>query len=643
MPHALQGRFENLVCNKHLSAGLSPPGSDAFMIAPFLPVSQADLRSRGLRELDVVIVTGDAYVDHPAYGAAVIGRVLEAEGFTVGIIAQPDWRSIDDFQRLGRPRLFFGITAGNVDSMVANHTAARRRRRRDDYAPGGRPGLRPDRAVTVYANRLRQAFPGVPLVVGGIEASMRRLAHYDYWDDAVRRSVLVDSRADILVYGMGETPIVEIARRLSRGEQAAGLNHIRGTAVVRRDIGFLKEPLVLPSFEEAAADAKKFNEAFALIYGEQNPRTARPLAQKHGGRFVLCFPPVLPLSQSALDRIYELPFQRRWHPAYDREKVPGLETVRFSVITHRGCPGQCHFCSLYFHQGRMVQSRSARSVVREARRVAALPGFRGTITDMGGPTANLYAAACRKWPEQGFCAERRCLYPRPCKNLELHRDASLTLYRQVREVPGVQHAFIGSGLRFDLLTGPAAEPWLAEVCRHHISGRMKVAPEHMVGHVLELMGKPAPAVYEEFLEQLARVNRRLPKKCHLVNYFICGHPGTTLRDAFDLAQYLIRRGMQPEQVQDFTPLPLTVSGCMYYTGRHPLTGEKVYVPRTERERMMQRALVQYRNPANRDLIREALRELGAEHQGAKFFSRRGESGRRRPAQKRSTRKGGVHS
>jgi len=591
------------------------------MNTAFLPISQADLCSRGLAELDVIIVTGDAYVDHPAYGAAVIGRVLEAEGFTVGIISQPGWHDTKDFLRLGRPRLFFGVTSGNVDSMVANYSAGKRRRKLDDFSPGGRAGLRPDRAVTVYANRLREAFPGVPLVLGGIEASMRRLAHYDYWDNKVRRSVLVDSRGDILVYGMGEGQIVEIARKLARGEKPGDLNNIRGTAVIRKEIDFLKNPVMLPSFEETAADVKKFNDAFRLTYAEQNPVTARPLAQKHGDRHVVCFPPPAPLPQQKLDRIYELPYQRRWHPVYDRDKVPGLETVRFSLITHRGCAGQCNFCSLYFHQGRMVQSRSPQSIVREARRLAGLPEFKGTITDMGGPTANLYGAVCKKWMAAGYCGNRNCLAPRPCKNLELNLDKSLALYRAVAELPGVNHAFIGSGIRFDLLTDAAAQPWLEEVCRHHISGRMKVAPEHTVSHVLQLMGKPPVTVYEEFLKQFAKANKRLPQKCHLVNYFICGHPGTTLRDAFDLAQYLISRGMQPEQVQDFTPLPMTVSGCMYHTGCHPLTGEKVYVPRTGRERMMQRALVQYRNPANRDLIREALRELGVEHLGAKFFKK----------------------
>jgi uncharacterized radical SAM protein YgiQ len=589
------------------------------MASTFLPISKDDLRSRGLRELDVIIVTGDAYVDHPAYGAAVIGRVLEAEGFTVGIIAQPDWHGTKDFMRLGRPRLFFGITSGNVDSMVANYTAAKRRRKLDDYSPGGKAGLRPDRAVTVYANRLREAYPGVPLVLGGIEASMRRLAHYDYWDNKVRRSVLVDSRGDILVYGMGETQMIEIARRLAKGEQAGDLDTIRGTAVIRRDTGKLKNPLMLPSFEEAAADTTKFNEAFRLIYNEQNPLTARPLVQKHGERYVVCFAPPLPLPPQQLDRIYELQYQRRWHPVYDREKVPGFETVRFSLTTHRGCTGQCSFCSLYFHQGRMIQSRSPQSIVREARRLTRLPEFKGTITDMGGPTANLYGAACKKWPVEGYCSARSCLVPKPCKNLELNPEKSLALYRTVRELPGVNHAFIGSGIRFDLVTGPAAGPWLEEVCRHHISGRMKVAPEHTVAHVLQLMGKPPVTVYEEFLKQFTKANKKLPQKCYLVNYFICGHPGTTLRDAFDFAQYLISRGMQPEQVQDFTPLPMTLSGCMYYTGSHPITGEQVSVPRSERERRMQRALVQYRNPANSDLIREALRELGTEHLGAKFF------------------------
>jgi uncharacterized radical SAM protein YgiQ len=586
----------------------------------FLPISRSDLQRRGWDRLDVILITGDAYVDHPAYGVALIGRALEADGFRVGVIAQPDWRSTADFERLGRPRLFFGITSGNVDSMVANYTANKRPRRKDDYAPGGCVGMRPDRALIVYANRVRQAFKDVAIVIGGIEASMRRLAHYDYWDNRVRRSILFDARADMLVYGMGEGQVVAIARRMAAGEALDHLDGIPGTAVIRKDPSFVDAPVVIPSCEEVSDSQAQFSRAFERFYRQQNPHTARPVVQAHGDRCVVVYPPPLPLKSAELDAIYERGYRRTWHPQYDAAGgVPGLETVRHSLVTHRGCSGECNFCSLYFHQGRMVQSRSADSVVREARELAAGPAFRGTITDMGGPTANLYGADCPRWAKKGFCDDKRCLTPQTCASLDAGYGRSLPLYRRIRKLPGVKHAFIGSGFRHDLFSGPGAETCLAELCRHHVSGRMKVAPEHVSSPVLNAMGKPRLEAYNAFVEQFERVAGRLPSRRYLVNYFISAHPGSTLTDALELALYLIRRGMHPEQVQDFIPLPLTLSGAMYYTESDPFSGIPLYVAKTFRERKMQRALIQYRNPGSRKLILEALDLMDARHLAALFF------------------------
>ncbi|MCX5902414.1 MAG: YgiQ family radical SAM protein, partial [Proteobacteria bacterium] len=486
----------------------------------------------------------DAYVDHPSFGAAVIGRVLEHHGFRVGIIAQPDWRKTESFRILGRPRLFFGITSGNTDSMVANYTANKRPRKKDDYSPGGTTGLRPDRAVIVYANRVREAYKDVPIVLGGIEASMRRLAHYDYWDNAVRRSILVDARGDMLVYGMGETQVLEIARKLGAGARIESLDTIRGTVVIRKDSRFLPGSIAIPSYEEVKEKPDKFNEAVRAIYVQQNPFSAKPIVQRHGDRCVIHFPPPLPVSTEELDTIYELPYLRDSHPAYSSQGgVKALETVRFSLIAHRGCCGECSFCSLSLHQGRIVQSRSRESLVREARLLSERDDFRGTITDIGGPTANLYAASCRRWQEKGACENKSCLTPAICKNLKRNYNKSIELLRSIRELPGINHAFIGSGLRYDLLTDEGATEYLEELCSRHISGQMKVAPEHSVDRVLALMNKPPAREYEKFVKKMESLNRGREKKCYLVNYFISAHPGATLADALRLAQYFIQRGM----------------------------------------------------------------------------------------------------
>jgi uncharacterized radical SAM protein YgiQ len=585
----------------------------------FLAVDKSDLDKRGWKELDVIIVTGDAYVDHPSYGASVIGRVLEAEGFRVGIIAQPDWRSNDDFIKLGRPKLFFAITSGNVDSMVANYTANKRPRNQDVYSPGSKPGLRPDRALIVYANKLRQAYKDCPLVLGGLEASLRRLAHYDYWDNQIRRSVLVDAKADILVYGMGETQTIEIAKQLKSGRSIFSLNDIRGTVVVRKDLSFLKEYKLIPSFEEVVNDKNKYKLAFREIYRQMNPFSAEAIVQKHADRFVVQLPPAYPLSTQDFDRISELNYARSWHPDYNKSGgVKSFETVRFSIISHRGCCGECSYCSLYWHQGRIIQSRSEESILREVKKLCERKDFRGVITDVGGPTANLYKASCNLWQSKGCCSGRKCLAPSKCQNLKLGYDESLALYKKIAQIPKVKHVFISSGFRYDLLSDDYARKYLEHVCRFHISGQMKVAPEHTVESVLEIMNKPPALVYEKFLRSFRAVNQKIKKKIFLVNYFISSHPGAKLSDALEFALYLKKYRIYPEQIQDFTPLPMTLSSCIYYTGVHPFTCQPVYSAKTFKERKMQRALIQSKNVKNRQLVREALRILKAEHLLNKF-------------------------
>ncbi len=575
-------------------------------------MSREEMNARGWDEPDVILVSGDAYVDHPSYGVSVIGRLLESRGLRVGIIAQPDWRGLDDFTALGRPRLFFGITAGSVDSMIANYSANRRPREEDDYSPGGRSGLRPDRAVIVYANRVREAFgPEVPIVIGGIEASLRRFAHYDYWDDRVRRSILLDSRAHLLVYGMGERQIAEIAERLGRGEPVQVLDAIRGTAFAAGSAPGGRPTAALPSFEQVQADPERFNEAFRLIREGADPAAGLTLVQPHADRQVIVNPPALPLESGELDALYALPYARAWHPRYDAQGgIRALETVRFSVTAHRGCCGECSFCAIAFHQGRIVQSRTPASVLREVGQLAARPEFRGTITDIGGPTANLYASSCARWRQGTFCRDRSCLVPQPCPRLELGYDACIRLYRDAAAVPGVKHVFIGSGLRYDLLVRPGAQPYLEQVCGHQISGILKVAPEHRSDAVLRLMNKSPFSAYEAFLPRFKAAAAAAGKRSFIVNYFITSHPGDTLEETFALARWLAERGIRPEQIQDFIPSPMTRSTAMYHTGRDPLTGQPVHVPRTLRERRQHRALVQYDQPRNRPLLVEALRSIG---------------------------------
>ncbi len=579
----------------------------------FLPISKEDLKKRGWNELDIILVTGDAYVDHPSYGAALIGRVLEDAGFKVGIIAQPDWRMLDDFKRLGRPKLFFGVTAGNIDSMLARYTANKKIRNVDDYSPGGRALLRPERASIIYANKLQEAFKGVPIVLGGIEASMRRLTHYDYWSDRVRRSLLMDSKADILVYGMGEKQILEIAYRLKDLAGVTSLENINGTVITRKSLDGLKDYVLVPSFEEIVQDKDAFNAAFKTIYSESDPISGKAIAQKCGDRFLVQYPPAPPLTTEEMDRIYALPYMRNWHPAYDKDGgVPGFETVRNSITSHRGCSGGCSFCSLYLHQGRIIQSRSIKSVVSEIAAIAEDKKFRGTLTDIGGPTANMYMAMCPSWKETGACRNKQCLVPEKCKNLTLGYEHSIRLWKELKRMLRVKHVFVGSGVRYDLLIDRYSDGYLHELCASHVSGQLKAAPEHCTVSVLELMNKPAFAKYEKFIDRFETVNKRLGKKQYLVNYFISGHPGARLEDALELAVYLAKNHIHPEQVQDYIPLPMTISGSMYYTGKNTLTGKNLYVAKTQSERAMQRALLQYKNPQNRKHILRALKILHKE-------------------------------
>ncbi|MFC2140298.1 YgiQ family radical SAM protein [Candidatus Auribacterota bacterium] len=575
----------------------------------FLPITKNDLKERKWRELDIILLSADAYVDHPSYGVAIIGRVLENNGFRVGIIAQPDWKKKDDFLRLGKPKLFFGITAGNLDSMVANYTANKRLRKEDEYSPAGKIGLRPDRASIVYTNRIKEFFPGVPVILGGIEASLRRLAHYDYWSNSVRRSILLDSKADLLVYGMGERQVVAIAERLKGGESLNDIN-ISGTVVVKKSLEQLNNYTQIPSFEGVREDKKAFSLAFKAIYEEADPHRGKIIVQAHDKRFVIQYPPAKPLSSKELDHIYDLPYLRSWHSIYDKKgKITGLETVRFSVVGHRGCCAECSFCSIGFHQGRIIQSRSEASIKNEIYQIVQKKDFKGTITDVGGPTANLYRADCKLWQKKGACQHKNCLFPQKCKNLKLGYEETIQLWRALKKDKKIKHLFIGSGLRYELLLDKASENYLKELCLYHISGQLKVAPEHTDEIVLKAMRKPPFSQYEKFVDKFRAMNQKLGKKQYLVNYFICSHPGSGLKEALKLSLKLKKRKIHPEQVQDFIPLPMTMASCMYYTGKDPLTGQKLAVANTFRERKMQRAFAQYKQKKSKKWIFEALKEL----------------------------------
>jgi uncharacterized radical SAM protein YgiQ len=569
----------------------------------FLPVTKKEAHALGIRQFDIILITGDAYVDHPSFGTALIGRILWDAGYAVGVIARPDWREPGDLTALGTPRLFFGVSSGNVDSMVNNYTPALKRRRHDVYAPGGAP-FRPDRAAIVYSDRVHALFPGVPVVLGGIEASLRRFAHYDYWSDKVRQSILADAPADILIFGMGEQQIREVAGRLDAGAHPSELNDIRGT-MFKASIGSWRGTdhggyVVLPGFDEVSSDKSAYARAFALHHREQDPVQGRPVAQQHKKTVVIQNPPALPLSQRELDHVYELPYTRRAHPMY-RQPVPALETVKFSVTSHRGCIGSCSFCALSHHQGRIIQIRSIASIVREVEGFTRMPEFRGVVQDVGGPTANMYATSCPRWAQTGACIDKSCI---DCRTIIMRPDVHLDLLRELRNIPGVKHVFISSGVRYDLIP-PDDDGWLEEVTAHHISGHMKVAPEHISEPVIRLMRKPCKEIFERFSDRFGDLQAGRKKKQYLLPYFMSGHPGCRVEDMVELAEYIRDHNMYTEQVQDFTPTPMSASTCMYHTGIDPFTGNKVHVARG-REKQIQRALLHWKDPKNSHLVREGL-------------------------------------
>ena len=578
----------------------------------FLPVSREDMEARGWWWYDFLLVTGDAYVDHPSFGTAVIGRVLEAAGYRVAVLAQPDWHSADAFRAMGRPKLGVMLGSGNLDSMVAHYTAAKKHRSEDFYSPGKAAGLRPDHAVIVYSNRAREAFPELPIVIGGLEASLRRFAHYDYWDDRVRRSALIDAGADILVYGMGEYATLEIARRLKKKEPVSALTDIRGTAVAVADASVCAyESVSLPSFEAVSRSMTDYADATRVEYEEHDPIRGRALIQAHEKRFLIVNPPAMPLSTKELDRVAELPYTRQYHPMYEAlGGVPAIEEVKFSIIHNRGCFGGCNFCSLAFHQGRMVTCRSQESVVREATALTAFPDFKGYINDVGGPSANFRHPSCQKQLKYGMCPDKRCLAPTPCPNLDADHSDYLALLRKLRAIPGVKKVFVRSGIRYDYMLEDRNSEFFSELVKYHISGQLKVAPEHVSDEVLAVMGKPRHSVYLRFLEKYEALNREAGKKQFVVPYLMSSHPGCTMAEAVKLAEYLRDTGHNPEQVQDFYPTPSTLSTVMYCTGLDPRTMKPVYVPTNPHEKAMQRTLIQYRDPKNYALVREALQKAG---------------------------------
>ena len=577
----------------------------------FPPTTPQDCHARGWDVPDFVYVSGDAYVDHPSFGSAVIVRTLERAGYRVAVLAQPDWHTADDFRRFGRPYLGFLVSSGVIDSMVNHYTAAKKRRSEDVYTPGGRAGKRPDRAVIVYCNRIREAYGDVPIVIGGVEASLRRFAHYDYWDDRVRASILQDSGADLLLYGMGERTILAAADWIARGAQAWELPSMRGACFMTDQPP--RGCLQVPSFESCAADKRAYAEAFLVQYREQDPIRGRPIAQAHGRRYLVQNVPDLPLTREELDAAHALPYQRTWHPDYDAAGgVPAIEEVQFSIAHTRGCFGSCSFCAITFHQGRIITSRSHESVLDEARRITQMPDFKGYIHDVGGPTANFRQPACAEQLQRGACAGRQCLFPAPCPHLRVDHSDYIALLRELRALPGVKKVFIRSGLRYDYIMADRSDAFLREIIEHHVSGQLKVAPEHVSPRVLACMGKPGRDVYDAFVQKYERLNQRLGKKQYLVPYLMSSHPGSDLNAAIELAEYLRDTGHQPEQVQDFYPTPGTLSTCMFYTGLDPRTMKPVYVPRTAHEKALQRALLQYRRPQNHALVREALRAAGRE-------------------------------
>ena len=588
------------------------PGREAF-----LPVSRADMDARGWDQCDFVYVCGDAYVDHPSFGMAIITRVLEAHGYRVGIICQPDWTDPASIAALGEPRLGFLVSAGNMDSMVNHYTVNKKPRHEDAYTPGGRAGARPNRAVTVYGNLIRRTFKDKPIIIGGIEASLRRLAHYDYWQDKLKRSVLLDSSADILLYGMGEHSIVEVADALDGGLPVEQITFVNGSAYRTSGPGALDNVYdyeLLPSWDELAADRITYARSFNIQQQNMDPITGRRLVEPYpNGVYVVQNPPAAPLTTAEMDEVAELPYARHWHPDYDEAGgIPAFDEIRFSISSNRGCFGECSFCALAFHQGRMLQVRSRESIIREAELLTRDPEFKGYINDVGGPTANFFKPACTKQLTHGVCKSRRCLWPSVCRNMDTNEDAYAELLRDLRQLPGVKKVFVRSGIRFDYTMADASDKFLVELLQHHVSGQLRLAPEHVSDAVLSVMGKPRREVYDAFVERFERLSAEYGLKQYVVPYLISSHPGSTMKEAVELAEAVRDMGYMPEQVQDFYPTPSTMSTCMFYTGVDPRTMEPVYIPRDPHEKAMQRALIQYRKPENYKLVKEALRKAGRE-------------------------------
>lgn len=576
----------------------------------FLPICREDMKKRGWDQLDFLYISGDAYVDHPSFGHAIISRVLEAHGYRVGIVALPDWHKIDDFLRMGRPKLAVLVSAGNIDSMVNHYTVSKKKRHDDAYAPGNKAGMRPDRATIVYCNKVREAFGKIPVLIGGVEASLRRFAHYDYWDNKIRRSILLDSRASMLMYGMGERQIVEIADRLRDGIPIEDITDVPGTCFLSNDCNF-ENSVIIPSYEECVESKRAYAESCRIQYYEQNPYIGKTIIQKHGDKYLVQTLPQKPLCTEELDDVYKLPYMKNYHPCYEKYGgIKAIEEVKFSLAANRGCYGNCNFCALAFHQGRIVTSRSDESLIAEAKEMIKDKDFKGYIHDVGGPTANFRVPACKKQNIVGACKDKHCLFPEPCKNMEISHTKYLNLLRKLRALPGIKKVFIRSGIRFDYLIADKDDTFFYELCKYHVSGQLKVAPEHVSDNVLKYMGKPENGVFNKFSEKFYKINEKIGKKQYLVPYLMSSHPGSTLRDAIRLAEYLKANNINPQQVQDFYPTPGTISTCMYYTGLDPFTMKKVYIPNSPKEKAMQRALLQFKVPENYKLVYEALTKAG---------------------------------
>jgi uncharacterized radical SAM protein YgiQ len=582
----------------------------------FLPLTAEEMRKLGWEQPDFVLITGDAYVDHPSFGAAIIGRLLERYGYKVAILAQPDWKSVTDFRRFGKPRLGFLITSGNVDSMVNHFSVTLHRRKVDKYAPGGEAGKRPDRAVIVYSNRAREAYKDVPIVLGGLEASLRRMAHYDYWEDGLRRSILLDSKADLLIYGMGERAIIEVAEALDAGISGKDISWIRGTCYATKTMPDGVEAVLLPDFETLLQSKDEYCKSFAVQYRNNDSLTGVTLAEGYNVNqpsqmYVVQNPPQPPLERDELDDLYSLTFERSWHPSYDKAGgVPALEEVQFSITANRGCFGSCSFCALTYHQGRQVRSRSKDSIVKEAKLLASDQKFKGYIHDIGGPTANFRNPSCKKQLTKGVCPNKECLFPEPCKELEVDHSEYLDVLTAVRQLPGIKKVFIRSGIRYDYLMADPDDRFLKELCQYHVSGTLKVAPEHVAPQTLKRMRKPGKRVYEAFQTKYKKTNQELKMNQYLIPYYISSHPGCTLDDAIDLAAYLKESGFVPDQVQDFYPTPGTLATCMYYTEKDPFTLEPIYVAKKAEDKRMQRALLHFNKKENRTLVEKALKKAG---------------------------------